>query len=46
MAEADVVVVREDEAEALKDAVQALREESDGLTVWVIRRTLNLGELG
>jgi tetraacyldisaccharide 4''-kinase len=46
MAEADVVVVREDEAEALKDMVQGLREESDGLTVWEIRRSLNLGELG
>jgi len=46
MAEADVVVVREDEAEALKDVMQGLREESDGLTMWVIRRTLNLGELG
>jgi tetraacyldisaccharide 4'-kinase len=46
MAEADVVVVREDEAEALKDVVQGLHEKSDGLTMWVIRRTLNLGELG
>jgi tetraacyldisaccharide 4'-kinase len=46
VAEADVVVVREDEAEALKDVVQGLKEESDGMAVWTIRRTLGLGELG
>ena len=43
---ADVVVVREEEEAGLKETLEELREQGDGFAVWVIRRWLNLGELG
>jgi tetraacyldisaccharide 4'-kinase len=43
---ADVVVVREEEAEGLKETLEKLRELNGGFAVWVIRRSLNLGDLG
>jgi tetraacyldisaccharide 4'-kinase len=43
---ADVVVVREEEAEGLKETLERLRERNGGFAVWVIRRSLNLGDLG
>jgi tetraacyldisaccharide 4'-kinase len=46
VSEADVVVVREEEAEALKDVLEELRERGKIFATWVIRRTLSLGEAG
>ena len=47
MAEADVVVVREEEAEALtRTSCRRCVRRAMALTVWVIRRTLSLGEWG
>jgi tetraacyldisaccharide 4'-kinase len=40
--EADVVVIREEEAEALKDLLGKLNERGHGFSTWVIRRTLSL----
>jgi tetraacyldisaccharide 4'-kinase len=42
--EANVVVVREEEADALKDVLETLREQGHGFATWVIRRTLSLLE--
>jgi len=39
---ASVVVVREEEADALREELDALREESRGFLTWVIRRSLSL----
>ena len=40
--EAHVVVVREEEADALKDVLEKLREQGHGFTTWAIRRSLAL----
>jgi tetraacyldisaccharide 4'-kinase len=42
VSEAHVVVIREEEAEALKDVLEKLRERGHGFATWVVRRTLNL----
>ncbi|WP_260703905.1 tetraacyldisaccharide 4'-kinase [Edaphobacter flagellatus] len=44
VAEADVVVVRDEEAAALKDVLDSLREKGHRFATWTIRRTLNLHE--
>jgi tetraacyldisaccharide 4'-kinase len=44
LAEADAVVVREEEAEALRGVIAKWRREKDGPAVWVVRRTLTLDE--
>lgn len=46
VADADVVVIREEEAAALKDLIDDLRAQDGGFAVWMIRRWLNLGDLG
>jgi len=46
LAEADVVVVREEEEEELREVVAELRGTKSKPAVWVIRRTLSLGEGG
>ena len=46
VAEADVVVVREEEAESLRETLARLQELGGASTVWVLRRRLNLGDLG
>ncbi|MEO6981875.1 MAG: tetraacyldisaccharide 4'-kinase [Edaphobacter sp.] len=43
---ADVIVLREEEAEALRGFVGELARGKSGPAVWVIRRTLSLGEGG
>lgn len=42
--EADVVIVREEEAGQLKGVLDELQCQGNGFTVWVIRRTLGLAE--
>jgi tetraacyldisaccharide 4'-kinase len=46
LAEADVVVLREEEEEGLRGVVAQLRGSRSKPAVWVIRRTLSLGEGG
>lgn len=46
LAEADVVVVREEEADSLREVVAGLKGAKQRPAVWVIRRTLSLGEGG
>jgi tetraacyldisaccharide 4'-kinase len=46
LSEADVVVVREEEEEALRGVVAELRGTKSKPAVWVVRRTLSLGEGG
>jgi tetraacyldisaccharide 4'-kinase len=46
LAKADVVVLREEEAEELRDVVAEFRGENGKPAVWVIRRELSLGEGG
>jgi tetraacyldisaccharide 4'-kinase len=46
LAEADVVVLREEEAEELRHVVAELRGEDGKPAVWVVRRELSLGEGG
>jgi tetraacyldisaccharide 4'-kinase len=46
LAEADVVVVREEEEEELRGVVAGLRGTKGRPAVWVVRRTLSLGEGG
>jgi tetraacyldisaccharide 4'-kinase len=46
VAEADVVVLREEEAEELHDVVVSLRTEKGKPAIWVVRRQLSLGEGG
>jgi tetraacyldisaccharide 4'-kinase len=46
LAEADVVVVREGEEEELRGVVAGLRGTKGKPAVWVVRRTLSLGEGG
>lgn len=43
---ADVIVLREEEAETLRGFLDGLLRGKDGPAVWVIRRTLSLGEGG
>jgi len=44
VSEADVVIVREDEASRMKGVLEALQEKGDGFSVWMIRRSLVLTE--
>jgi tetraacyldisaccharide 4'-kinase len=46
LAEADVVVLREEEADSLRSVVAGLSETRRAPAIWVIRRTLSLGEAG
>jgi len=46
VAKADVLVLREEEVEALHGFVEELMRGGSGPAVWVIRRTLSLGEGG
>jgi tetraacyldisaccharide 4'-kinase len=46
LAKADVVVVREEEADSLREVVDRLKGTKQRPAVWVIRRTLSLGEGG
>jgi tetraacyldisaccharide 4'-kinase len=46
LAEADVVVLREEEADSLRSVVAGLSEARRAPAIWVIRRTLSLGEGG
>jgi len=46
LAEADVVVLREEEADPLRRVVAGLSEPQRAPAIWVIRRTLSLGEGG
>lgn len=42
--EADVVVIREDEAKQIKPQLEHIQEQGDGFAVWVVRRSLALEE--
>jgi tetraacyldisaccharide 4'-kinase len=42
LSEAHVVVIREEEADALKNVLEKLREQGHGFATWVIRRSLTL----
>jgi tetraacyldisaccharide 4'-kinase len=44
VSEADVVIVREDEAAQMKSVLETLQEKGDGFAVWTIRRSLGLAE--
>lgn len=44
VAEADIVVVREEEAGSLKKVLDQLQHQGNGFLVWQIRRTLGLAE--
>jgi tetraacyldisaccharide 4'-kinase len=46
IAEADVVVLREEEAASLRSVVAGLSSEQKVPAIWVIRRSLSLGEAG
>jgi tetraacyldisaccharide 4'-kinase len=46
VAQADVVILREEEADSLRSVVAGLSEGGSGPTIWVIRRRLSLGEGG
>lgn len=46
VATADVLVLREEEVDALRGFVDELTRDKSGPVVWVIRRTLSLGEGG
>jgi tetraacyldisaccharide 4'-kinase len=46
LAEADVVVLRDEEADSLRSVVVGLGEPQRVPAIWVIRRTLSLGEGG
>jgi tetraacyldisaccharide 4'-kinase len=46
LAQADVVVLREEEADTLRSVVSGLRESKGRPAIWVIRRRLSLGESG
>lgn len=46
VAKADVLVLREEEVDALRGFVDDLTRDKSGPAVWVIRRTLSLGEGG
>jgi tetraacyldisaccharide 4'-kinase len=46
VAEASVVVVRDDEAIQLRERLKELQDRSHGFSVWVIRRSLSLAEPG
>lgn len=46
LVEADVVVLREEEADSLRSVVEGLCGKKAAPAIWVIRRTLSLGEGG
>lgn len=46
IADADIVVIREEEAESLKEVLEELRALGGSFAVWMIRRWLGLGDLG
>jgi tetraacyldisaccharide 4'-kinase len=46
LAEADVVVLREEEADSLRPVVAGLRGKKGRPAIWVVRRQLSLGEGG
>jgi tetraacyldisaccharide 4'-kinase len=46
LAEADIVVLREEEADSLRSVVAGLSRAAKVPAIWVIRRTLSLGEGG
>jgi tetraacyldisaccharide 4'-kinase len=46
LVEADIVVLREEEADSLRSVVAGLRGSQRTPAIWVIRRTLSLGEGG
>ncbi len=46
VAQADVVILREEEADALRSVVAGLSDGRGGPAIWVIRRQLSLGEGG
>jgi tetraacyldisaccharide 4'-kinase len=46
LAEADIVVLREEEADALRSVVAGLTKPEEAPAIWLIRRTLSLGEGG
>jgi tetraacyldisaccharide 4'-kinase len=46
LAEADVVVLREEEAASLRSVVAGLSGDKKAPAIWVIRRSLSLGEAG
>jgi len=46
LGEADVVVLREEEADSLRRVVAGLSEAKTGPAIWVIRRSFSLGEGG
>jgi tetraacyldisaccharide 4'-kinase len=46
LAEADVVVLRQEEADSLRSVVAGLSVAKAGPVIWVIRRSLSLGEGG
>jgi tetraacyldisaccharide 4'-kinase len=46
LAEADVVVLREEEAASLRSVVAGLSGDKNAPAIWVIRRSLSLGEAG
>jgi tetraacyldisaccharide 4'-kinase len=46
LAEADVVVLREEEADSLRSVVAGLSQADRSPVIWVIRRSLSLGEGG
>lgn len=46
VSEADVVVVREEEADRLQGVLCELKEQAGGFSVWTIRRSLSIAEPG
>jgi tetraacyldisaccharide 4'-kinase len=46
LAEADIVVLREEEADALRSVVTGLTGPKNTPAIWLVRRTLSLGEGG
>jgi tetraacyldisaccharide 4'-kinase len=46
IAQADVVVLREEEADSLRSVVKGLSKSKNKPSIWTIRRTLSLGEAG
>ena len=46
LAEADIVVLREEEAASLRNVVAGLSGQKRAPAIWVIRRSLSLGEAG
>jgi tetraacyldisaccharide 4'-kinase len=44
VSQADIVVIREEEAESLKGVLDQLQSDGNGFSVWTIHRTLGLAE--